>query len=215
MKSLRGDHRASVWSRGIDPTLFRPGRRDVAWRRVWGIADDEIVVLFFGRLVLEKGVAVFVQAVAELQSKGLRVRPLLVGAGPARNRFNALAGVIEMGHLQGADLARAVASADIMLTPSTTETFGNVVLEAMASGLPVVSADAPSARALIQDNVDGFLCAPREVGAYVVVLEQLIASSDLRQSIGTSASRSSEVYSWDAASDSVERAYRDVARAGE
>lgn len=214
LQRMRGDHGASVWSRGIDQTVFHPVRRDPAWRRAQGIRDAEVAVLFFGRLVLEKGVATFVEVLAELQKRGHRVRPLLVGAGPARSSFAALAGAVEMGHLQGNDLARAVASADIMLTPSTTETFGNVVLEAMASGVPVVSADAPSARALIRDGIDGFLCAPREVDAYVAALERLIVSPDLRRSIGDSASRSSKAYSWDAASGSVEKAYRMVARAG-
>ncbi|WP_454883380.1 glycosyltransferase family 4 protein [Sphingomonas oryzagri] len=214
LQHLRADHRASVWSRGIDQTKFHPARRDLAWRQAQGICDDEVAVLFFGRLVLEKGVTTFVEVLAELQKRRRRVRPLLVGAGPARSSFAALAGVVEMGHLQGNDLARAVASADIMLTPSTTETFGNVVLEAMASGVPVVSADAPSARALIRDGIDGFLCPPREVAAYVAALERLIVSPDLRRSIGSSALRSSKAYSWDAASGSVEKAYRIVARAG-
>lgn len=214
LQRMRGDQRVSVWSRGIDQTVFHPGRRDVAWRQAQGILDDEVAILFFGRLVLEKGVAVFVDVLAELQRRGLRVRPLLVGAGPARNMFDALAGVVAAGHLQGSDLARAVASADIMLTPSTTETFGNVVLEAMALGVPVVSADAASARALIRDGINGFLCAPFEVGAYVAAVERLIELPDLRRSIGDAALRSSKAYSWDAASGSVEKAYRVVARAG-
>lgn len=210
MKRLRGDDRASIWSRGVDRALFDPARRDGHWRRARGIADDDIAILFFGRLVLEKGVATFVEAVASLQRRGLAVRPLLVGDGPARGAFDALGGVVATGHLQGHDLARAVASADIMLTPSTTETFGNVVLEAMASGLPVVSADAPSARALIQDGRTGFLVRPRDAGHYAETIAALITASDRRRTIGEAARRASDAYSWAAASASVERAYRSV-----
>jgi glycosyltransferase involved in cell wall biosynthesis len=210
MRRVRGDDRATVWSRGIDRTMFRPGHRNMVWRRAQGIADHEIAILFFGRLVLEKGVRVFVDVVSLLQKRGQPVRPLLIGAGPAREAFGGLAGVVETGHLQGEELARAVSSADIMLMPSTTETFGNVVLEAMASGLAVVSADAPSAHALIEDGVTGRLCAARDIAAYVETIDRLIGLPDIRRALGVAATRASETYSWDAASASVERAYRTV-----
>ncbi|MFD1610588.1 glycosyltransferase family 4 protein [Sphingomonas tabacisoli] len=211
MKEMRGDERASVWSRGVDRDLFSPDRRDMAWRRAQGIAEDEIAVLFFGRVVLEKGVAIFAEVVAELQRRGHPVRPLIVGAGPALAMLDGLAGVVVCGHLEGEALARAVASADIMLTPSTTETFGNVVLEAMASGLPVVSADAPSARALIESGRTGLICSPRDVADYVAAIEKLLAP-DARRTMRAAASAASAGYSWDAASASVERVYRTLVR---
>ncbi|MBV9841329.1 MAG: glycosyltransferase family 1 protein [Sphingomonadaceae bacterium] len=208
MKRMRGDDRVSMWSRGVDRNLFHPGRRDMAWRRAQGIADHEVAVLFFGRLVLEKGVSLFVETIADMQQRRLPVRPLLVGAGPALGAFARLAGVVATGHLQDEELARAVASADIMLTPSVTETFGNVVLEAMASGLPIVSADAPSARALIDDGATGYLCPPYEAAGYAAIAERLAVSPDLRNAIGFAATQASEAYSWEAASADVERAYR-------
>ena len=103
-----------------------------------------------------------------------------------------------------------MASADIMLAPSTTETFGNVVLEAMASGLAVVSADAPSARALLVDQQTGFLSDALDVDQYAMRIEALLTNPDLRREIGASARQASEAYSWDAASASVERTYRRV-----
>ena len=208
LKRMRGDDHASVWSRGVDRDLFDPARRDLEWRRGHGMADDEIAVLFFGRVVLEKGLATFVEAIQALQQRGLAVRPLIVGAGPAMDALNGLNGVVATGHLQNEALARAVASADVMLTPSTTETFGNVVLEAMACGLPVVSADAPSARALIDDGRTGFLSPPREAAHYAATIERLITVPDLRRAVGAAARAASAAYSWDAASASVERAYR-------
>ncbi len=208
MKAMRGDDRATLWSRGIDGALFRPDRRDMAERRRWDIADDEIAILFFGRLVLEKGIATFVDVVDALQRNGRPVRPLIVGAGPALEAFGALKGVVSTGHLQGEALARAVASADIMLAPSTTETFGNVVLEAMASGVSVVSADAPSARQLIKHGENGFLCPAKDLRRYITEIEALIASPALRSKIGAAARKSSEKHSWADASASVEGVYR-------
>ncbi|MGH6651905.1 MAG: glycosyltransferase family 4 protein [Sphingopyxis sp.] len=209
MKRLRGDDRASVWSRGIDRELFSPARRDVAWRRAQGFADESIVVLFFGRLVLEKGAAVFVEVLRALQGRA-PVQALVVGAGPAAAAFAALPGAVLTGHLEGVDLARAVASADIMLGPSTTETFGNVVLEAMACGVPVVSADAPSARALLIDGDTGLLCPARDVGAYAEAILRLIDAPDIRRAMGASARQASAAYSWDAASESVAKVYRSL-----
>lgn len=208
MKALRGDDRASVWSRGVDRDRFAPTRRDLDWRRARGIGDDRIAILFFGRLVLEKGVKTFISVLRELQCR-VPVTPLIVGAGPAAGAFAALPGAVMTGHLDGPDLARAVASADIMLTPSTTETFGNVVLEAMASGLPVVSADAPSARALLVDGETGLLCLPGAVPAYVDAITRLL-DAGLRRAMGLKAHAASAAYSWDAASESVADAYRSI-----
>lgn len=207
LRRIRGDNRASIWSRGVDRALFNPLRRDPEWRRAMGLTDDEIALLFFGRLVLEKGIVTFVEVVKTLQARRAPVRALVVGAGPASAEFAALPRVIMTGHLEGAALARAIASADIMLMPSTTETFGNVVLEALASGLPVVSADAPSARAILVDGQTGLLCAPRDVEAYVDTITGLIDEPCIRQQIGTAARDASASFSWDAACQSVVHAY--------
>ncbi len=211
IKRMRGDDRASVWSRGVDRSLFNAKRRDPEWRRSIGLADDEIALLFFGRLVLEKGIEAFVQVVRMLQRDGVRVRVLAVGAGPAASILSAVPGAILTGHLDGVDLARAIASADIMLAPSTTETFGNVMLEAMASGLPIVSADAPSSRSMLVEGETGMLCPPHDIVSYVNRIMKLVANSDIRTRMGAAARLKSEDFSWDEACESVVRAY-DLAR---
>jgi len=208
MKALRGDDRVSLWSRGVDTALFDPARRDLHWRRALGIADDETLILFFGRLVLEKGIAIFASAVRELQTSGARARPLIVGAGPAAGLLNTLPGAISTGHLEGEDLARAVASADLLLHPSITETFGNVVLEAMASGLPVIAGDAPSARTLIEDGRTGRICDPMDAGAFARTAMALLGRRESRQTLGAAARAASLSYSWAAASESVVQSYR-------
>jgi phosphatidylinositol alpha 1,6-mannosyltransferase len=210
MRRIRGDDRASVWSRGVDRSMFNPARRDLGWRRDVGLADDEIALLFFGRLVLEKGIGTYVEVVRRLQRRGARIRPLVVGAGPAAGEFGTLPGAILTGHLEGTALARAIASADIMLAPSTTETFGNVVLEAISSGVPVVSADVPSARALLIEGRTGLFCPSRDVDSYVEKTTTMVNSPELRRQFGAAARRASGAYSWEAACENVVRAYQSV-----
>ena len=214
MKRLRRDDRVTLWSRGVDRQLFDPRRRDCDWRRAQGWSDDDVVLLFFGRLVIEKGVRDFVSTVLRLRERGVRVRPLVVGAGPARDAFDVLEDAVFTGHLDGADLARAVASGDILLHPSRTEAFGNVVLEAMAAGLPVVCADSDSARALVDDGLTGFLCRSEDPDRFITVVAELVRDSVRRREIGAAARNASGKFSWQAASESVLTAYRSMLSPG-
>jgi len=207
LKQLRRDDRVSLWSRGVDRQLFDPGRRNLEWRRAQGFADDDVVLLFFGRLVLEKGVDEFVAIVRALAERGIRVRPLIVGDGPARGRFETLGDAVFTGHLEGAELARAVANADILLHPSRTEAFGNVVLEAMASGLAIVCADAESARALAgSGGIE--ICAT--TGQLADAVAELCRNADRRRALGMLARQESGRFDWDEASRSVLAAYQSV-----
>jgi len=210
LRQLRGDARASLWSRGVDRELFDPKRRDMEWRRATGFSDDDVLVLFFGRLVLEKGVRDFVAIVRQLQARGLAVKPLVVGAGPAADEFQPLGDAVLAGHLDGPDLARAIASADILIHPSRTEAFGNVVLEAMASGLAIVSADTDSSRQLIEHGRTGVLVSAPDADASGAEIATLIADPQRRQQLGSEARKASARFSWDAASDSVLAAYRSL-----
>ena len=210
MRRMRGDNRVTVWSRGVDRALFDPGRRDSAWRATAGFADTDTVILFFGRLVPEKGIDMFVSVVGRLQGRGEAVRALVVGAGPARDAFRELPAVVLTGHLEGEELAKAVASADVLLHPSTTETFGNVVLEAMACGLALVAADVPSARSILEDGRYGVLCPANEARHFEAVVLALAESPERRAKLGAAARDRSFAYSWDAASASVERTYQNL-----
>ncbi|MBA3729273.1 MAG: glycosyltransferase family 1 protein [Sphingomonas sp.] len=209
MKLIRGDDRASLWSRGVDRALFNPARRDPEWRRSKGWSDDEVVILFFGRLVAEKGVDRYVSTVRRLQRRNANIRPLIVGAGPAASAFSALGHAVMAGHLEGTELARAVASADILLHPSKTESFGNVVLEAMASGLAVVGAETASAAALIAHEKTGIL-SPDDDESYSKAVMSLVENARRRADLGAAARRASTAYSWDNASRSVAQAYQET-----
>jgi phosphatidylinositol alpha 1,6-mannosyltransferase len=203
-----GDH-VRIWSRGVDHDLWHPGRRDMSWRREQGYGDDEVVPLFFGRLVKEKGLDVFEEVIGVLRARGRQVRPLIVGAGPAGDDLaRAIGDAVFTGHIEGAELARAVASADILVNPSTTEAFGNVNLEAMASGLALVSAEAPAARALVRDGETGILVPPRDAAAYADAIEGLMRDRERLRAVADAAVAHSKAYRWSTILDRVIDTYR-------
>lgn len=205
-RGFSGDLR--LWARGIDAEAFGAGRRSLPWRRGLGIGDEEVVVAFVSRLVKEKGLDAFAAATEELARRGLAHRRLIVGEGPERERLAArLPDAIFTGHLEGADLARAYASADIFLFPSETETFGNVTLEAMASGLPVVCANATGSSFLVEEGVCGFLAPPQ---ALAEPLARLVADPSLRARLGAAARARAERFSWAEAMRLLESYYRDA-----
>ena len=171
------------------------------------------MVLFFGRLVHEKGLDTFAATVAELRRRGIRLRPLVVGDGPAGPWLEERLGeAVFAGHLDGEALGRAVASADILVNPSVTEAFGNVNLEAMAAGLAVVSADVGSAQALIEHERQGLLVAPKDPAAYADAVETLIRHPARRARLGAAAAEASLAFNWDDILDSVIGVYRSAQR---
>jgi glycosyltransferase involved in cell wall biosynthesis len=138
----QGFRGAAVWSRGIDTVRFHPARRSLERRRALGVPDDALLCCYVGRLAPEKGIDVAIEAMRPLLAAyPNRLRLLLVGDGPAEARLRAAApaGVLFAGRQEGSALAECYASSDVFVFPSATETFGNVVLEAMASGLCVIS----------------------------------------------------------------------------
>lgn len=201
-----------LWARGVDHALFNPQRRDLGWRRGLGFADEEIVVAFVGRLVLEKGIDIFAGAVNAARARNAKIRALIVGDGPARAHFErALPGAVFVGHQDGDQLARAYASADLFLNPSVTETFGNVTLEAMASGLPAVAAAASGSRSLIADGETGFLVADAQSAPmFAAAITTLAENSALRARMGAAAWRAARAFDWDVILDGLLEDYRDV-----
>ena len=187
-----------LWTRGVDGDLFNPACRDVAWREANGFAPDDVVVAFVGRLVLEKGIDIFVDAFNRAKTSAPKLKALIVGDGPERESFTKLLpdGVFA-GYLQGDDLARAYASSDMFFNPSITETFGNVTLEAMASGLPSIGATAAGSRSLIENGVTGYVAEPN-AASFAEKLVLLGQDGPLRQRFGRAAREHSARFSWDA-----------------
>lgn len=213
LRAQRMNRHIHIWSRGVDREQFNPGRRDMEWRRSLGIADNELAVAFLGRLVLEKGLDVFAEAIHLLGERGVPHHPLVIGDGPARSWFEQqMPSGVFVGQQVGADLGRALASADVFLNPSVTEAFGNVTLESMASGLPVVAAAATGATSIIRDGTTGVLVEPGDVSAFADALEAYARDPALRRRHGEAGLDYAKTQDWDEINSSVLRVYESVIR---
>jgi len=202
-----------VWARGVDSDLFSPARRDMAWRRSLGIADDEVAVAFAGRLVKEKNTAIYMRVMNALTDRGLKVKPLVIGDGPEMAAMRAgLRNGIFAGFLHGEALARAYASSDVFFFPSESETFGNVTLEAMASGLPAVNAIASGSNSLVEEGVTGHLVSARDEAGLAARLEALVKDEALRSRMGAAARARALTFSWDHILSGLLESYRQVLR---
>jgi glycosyltransferase involved in cell wall biosynthesis len=211
LRAARMNRDIAIWSRGVDRIQFNPGRRSLEWRRSQGIADDEEVIAFLGRVVMEKGLDEFADAIDALAARGVKHHVLVIGEGPARQWFeDRLPDGVFIGHQVGEDLGRALASADLFLNPSITEAFGNVTLEAMASGLPVVAAVATGATSLVVDGVTGTLVDPGDTDGYADALEAYARDPALRARHGGAGLAFAESQDWDHINAVVEKVYERV-----
>jgi glycosyltransferase involved in cell wall biosynthesis len=207
-RAQRMNREIATWSRGIDREQFNPGRRDMAWRRGQGIADDVLVVAFLGRVVMEKGLDVFSEAIRALTERKVKHRVLVIGEGPARPWFEQrLPEAIFTGQLTGTDLARALASCDVLLNPSITEAFGNVTLEAMASALPVIAAHATGTTNLVRDGQTGILVDSDDIDGFADALESYARDPQLRRRHGAAGLTFAETMDWDTINSAVLKVY--------
>lgn len=200
-----------IWSRGIDTERFSPTKRDMEWRRKVGFQDDEIVVTFVSRLVWEKELRTFIDSVNRLQKVNPKVRALVVGNGPAQEEAEKLLPSAHFtGFAKGEDLAKAYASADIFMFPSHTETFGNVTLEAMASGLPCIVADAIGSKSLVNDGLNGFHAEKENVDDFTRQLEKVVSDPEKRKEMGKMSREMALEYQWDSINEGLVENYWEV-----
>jgi glycosyltransferase involved in cell wall biosynthesis len=213
LRDQRMNYDVGIWSRGIDREIFNPGRRDLEWRRSLGIADEVPAIGFVGRLVMEKGLDVFSDAIDRLARRQIPHKVLVVGDGPARDWFERrLPDACFAGFQAGADLGRAVASMDMLFNPSVTETFGNVTLEAMAAGLPVVAAAATGSQSLVADGVTGRLVRPGAIDRFCEALSFYCADEAARLAAGEAGFAVSQHYGWDEVNQELVDAYIRIIR---
>ena len=213
LREQRMNYDVGIWTRGIDREIFNPDRRDMAWRRGHGIADDVPVIGFTGRLVMEKGLDVFSDAIDRLERRQVRHKVLVVGEGPARDWFEKrLPNGCFVGFQAGPDLGRAVASMDMLFNPSVTETFGNVTLEAMSVGIPVVAAIATGSQSLVTDGVTGRLVRAGAIESFADALATYCRDVELRESAGRAGMEASLRYGWDEVNQTLVDAYIRIIR---
>lgn len=186
-----------VWARGVDPERFSPDHRSRKWRLAHGFEEEDVVVSYVGRLVWEKNLAVFAEVLEKLNAAGTAHKGLIVGDGPARDTLKErLKDTVFTGPLEGTELATAYASSDVFLFPSDTETFGNVTLEAMASGLPTVCANASGSDLLVLDGETGYLAPPRDTAVFLEHVNRLISDHQLRGALGRAARERAMAFEW-------------------
>lgn len=208
LREQRMNYDIDIWSRGVDREIFNPQRRDLEWRRSQGLSDELPVIGFLGRLVMEKGLDVFSDTIDLLNRRQVAHQVMVIGEGPARGWFESrLPHARFVGFQGGADLGRAVAAMDVLFNPSVTETFGNVTLEAMACGLPVVAAKATGSQSLVEDKMSGRLILPGAINQFADVLQIYCTDQELRLKHGSVGEQRSLEYSWDAINQTVADTY--------
>ena len=213
LRDQRMNFDVGIWTRGIDREIFNPGRRDLEWRRSLAIDDDVPVIGFVGRLVMEKGLDVYSDTIDRLARRQVRHKVLVIGEGPARDWFEKrLPDACFAGFQAGPDLGRAVASMDLLFNPSVTETFGNVTLEAMAAGLPVVAARATGSESLVTDGVTGRLIRPGACDLFCDALAFYCQDEEARRTAGLAGCEASKRYGWDEINHELVDAYIRIIR---
>lgn len=195
----QGLHRLRIWSRGVDASLYSPAKRNPDLRQKLGITAP-LLLLYVGRIAPEKDIDTLT-AIMHALPDPLRsqVHWLVAGDGPRLQQLQdeAPPGVTFLGYQEGEELAELYASADLFVFPSSTETFGNVVLEALASGLPVIGAAAGGVQELVADGRTGRLCEPRQPEAFVRAISELLSSPQQLAAHREAARQAALQRSWD------------------
>lgn len=191
------DHRMHIWARGIDIERFNPSATNKAYlRSITG--QDRPSLLFASRLVWEKNVATLIGLHDEIAARGLDYDLIIAGDGVARTDMQKqMPNAFFLGEVSQSDLATLYASVDAFVFTSISETFGNVVTEAMACGCPCIIASEGGTTAHIEDGISGYLVPPTDAGAYLDKAEILINSPDIRRSIVDAGLRYTDGLSWD------------------
>jgi glycosyltransferase involved in cell wall biosynthesis len=189
--------RLAIWSRGVDARKFSPARASQSWRDMWHVDASRPAILYVGRLSREKGLDLIGPIRHRLRRHGVDHQFVFVGDGPMRPALAALCpdGVF-LGTLPHDRVAVAMASSDLFLFPSTTDTLGNVVLEAQASGLPVIVSDQGGPSQQVLPNVSGVVCPARDDRAFSAAILRLIRAPEERMAMSRAARAYADTRDW-------------------
>lgn len=196
---LNGIGNTAVFSRGIDSVKFNPALRSGSLRKKLGI-ENKTAFLYVGRVSFEKDLDIFRESYKKIKARyGEQTALIITGEGPYLDKCRAEfpPDTIYTGFKRGAELAEIYASSDIFVCPSSTETFGNVVLEAMASGLPVIGADAGGVKEIITHNMNGLKFEARNAGELAAGMAELFENAGLRDHLRENGVSFARSRSWD------------------
>jgi glycosyltransferase involved in cell wall biosynthesis len=186
-----------ILPRGLDTELFHPARRSAAFLEKFGTRNGDVRLLYVGRVSREKDLDLLATAYRRLRNEGLPIQLFVVGHGPyAEALAKSLPEAFFTGYLEGTELATAYASADIFVFPSTTDTFGNVILEAQASGLPVVVSDSGGPKELVANGTNGLVTKSHDIEDFTRAIRALVSDPALRNRMAKSARSSVTDRSW-------------------
>lgn len=186
-----------ILPRGLDTKFFTPARAETNFWRQFGCNGKGVRLLYVGRISKEKDLDVLVQAFRILRDENAPVQLSVVGHGPYSETLAAqLPEACFTGYLTGEALAHAYASADVFVFPSTTDTFGNVILEAQAAGLPVIVSDEGGPKELVTDGINGLITKARDADDFARAIRSLTSKGELREEMGAAARRAVEDRSW-------------------
>jgi glycosyltransferase involved in cell wall biosynthesis len=209
----RGYGSVEVLSRGADTELFAPAKRSRDLREGWGAGEEGTVFLYVGRLADEKNLALAVRAFEAAQAERPDLRFVLVGDGPAREPLERRhPGFIFSGFQRGEALAAHYASGDVFLFPSLSETFGNVTIEAAASGLAIVAFDYAAAHMHLRDGESALLADCDDADGFIGAAVRLAGDAARARQLGARAREAAESISWERICDEFERILRSCAR---
>jgi glycosyltransferase involved in cell wall biosynthesis len=206
--------RIGLWTRGVDTQLFCPSKRSPLIRERWKVNDRRPAIAYVGRISKEKGLDRLPEIQSILHCHAIDHRLILIGDGPYRRELQErLPDAVFTGTLSPPAVAVALASADVFLFPSDTETAGNVVLEAQACGLPVIVSDAGGPKEYVRAGATGIVCAAGDIRAFCAATVNLLHNVPRRREMGIAARAHAETLRWETALEPLYRAYREVAAA--
>ena len=206
-----GYHNVAVVGRGIDTALYNPAKRDWELRKSWGLSPTDTAALYVGRLAPEKNIHLAIQAYRQMQYVDPSLRLIMVGDGPSRKDLQeSHPEVIFAGMQQGESLARHYASGDIFIFPSITETFGNVILEAMASGLGIVAYDYAAAKEYLRHRRSAMLARFDDPDDFIKQACLLVSRKDNVKTLRTSVLETAKKCTWEKVICDLEAIYKNI-----
>ena len=212
VRSPADDARIAIWRRGVDGVRFSPSHRREDLRRRWGVSTERPALLYVGRVSKEKGLHLLPALASALTRRGVPHRFVIVGRGPMETQLRAqLPDAVFTGVLEGDALSAAYASSDVFVFPSQTDTAGNVVLEAQASGLPVLVTNVGGPPENVADGRSGHVLPDISPDSWLHRVAPLLEHAAYREAMGAAARRYAETRTWAAALEPLFRTYRELA----